>query len=53
MYNLGATYAKSSGVTQSNNEALTWYMFAAEQKFEGAKTKLDEIYKTGATNKSL
>jgi TPR repeat protein len=53
MYNLGVTYAKSSGVTQNNNEVLTWYIFAAEQKFEGAKAKLEEMYKAGEANKSF
>jgi TPR repeat protein len=52
-YTVASMYHKGLGTERDANKAVEWYKKAAEQKFEGAKAKLDEIYKTGATNKSL
>ncbi len=51
MYNLGTIYAKGSGVTQSDDEALTWYMLAAEKGNLDAYLALGKIYSDGAAFK--
>ncbi|MFA7400394.1 MAG: tetratricopeptide repeat protein [Sideroxydans sp.] len=51
MYNLGAIYAKGSGVTQSDDEALTWYMFAAEKGNLDAYLALGKMYSDGTAFK--
>jgi len=47
MYNLGVAYAKGSGVPQSDDVALTWYMFAAEQGYVEAYMALGKMYSDG------
>jgi TPR repeat protein len=51
MYNLGAIYSKGSGVTQSDDEALTWYMLAAEKGNVDALLALGKMYSDGAAFK--
>ncbi len=51
MYNLGVIYSKGSGVTQSDDEALTWYMFAAEKGNVDAYLALGKMYSDGAAFK--
>lgn len=51
MYNLGVIYAKGSGVTQSDDEALTWYMFSAEKGNLDAYLALGKMYSDGAAFK--
>ncbi|TNC96331.1 MAG: hypothetical protein FD121_1152 [Gallionellaceae bacterium] len=47
MYNLGAAYTKGSGVPQSDDVALTWYIFAAEKGNLDAYLALGKLYSDG------
>ncbi|MFA6119753.1 MAG: tetratricopeptide repeat protein [Sideroxydans sp.] len=51
MYNMGVIYAKGNGVPQSDDVALTWYMFAAEKGNLDAYLALGKMYSDGAAFK--
>lgn len=51
MHNLGVAYTKGSGVPQSDDVALTWYMFAAEKGNLDAYLALGKMYSDGAAFK--
>lgn len=51
MYNMGEAYAKGNGVPQSDDVALTWYMFAAEKGNLDAYLALGKMYSDGAAFK--
>ena len=48
MYNLGLVYSKGSGVNQSDDEAMTWFMLAAEKEYLDAYIALGKMYSDGA-----
>lgn len=51
MYNLGAIYSAGRGVTQSDDEAMTWFMFAAEKGNVDAYLALAKMYSDGVAFK--
>ncbi|MBA4382926.1 MAG: hypothetical protein C0406_10205 [Sideroxydans sp.] len=51
MYSMGVIYAKGSGVPQSDDVALTWYMFAAEKGNLDAYLALGKMYSDGTAFK--
>lgn len=51
MYNLGVSYARGNGVPQSDDVALTWYMFAAEKESIDAYMALGKLYSDGTAFK--
>lgn len=51
MYNMGEAYAKGNGVPQSDDVALTWYMFAAEKENIDAYMALGKLYSDGTAFK--
>lgn len=51
MYNIGVAYAKGNGVPQSDDVALTWYMFAAEKENIDAYMALGKLYSDGTAFK--
>ena len=51
MYSLGVAYAKGNGVPQSDDVALTWYMFAAEKGNIDAYLALGKLYSDGTAFK--
>ena len=46
-YNLGVMYAKGRGVSQDDNEAVSWYRRAAEQGDARAQNNLGVMYLEG------
>jgi len=51
MYNLGVAYSTGNGVPQSDDVALTWYMFAAEKENLESYLALGKLYSDGAAFK--
>jgi len=51
MYNMGVAYTKGNGVPQSDDVALTWYMFAAEKGNLDAYLALGKMYSDGTAFK--